>query len=137
TRFSSDDVRGLGLFRGFTPDGGRLLFSRSADKEKLLTLLDLQGGNRRQVRLKGFPGVSYEVPQVSPDGRLIAHCAEERQGSFRLYLHELSGGALLLDHPLPRGAGGEMAFTPDGRRLVTAGRVALVWDLDALLRKLP
>jgi WD40 repeat protein/tetratricopeptide (TPR) repeat protein len=100
----------------FSPEGRRLL---TRDREGEVRLWETDTGRLQTVL--GKPGWR---PRFSPDGRCLFTDTAEGQGQ----LWDTATGQPL-SPPLPHGRWADAAFTPDGRRLLTAGaNDARVWD---------
>ncbi|HEY7156842.1 MAG TPA: hypothetical protein VH575_22935, partial [Gemmataceae bacterium] len=128
----------------FTPDGAGLLLADgryirngiTRDAKLLadaLSLLDLRTGKMRRA----FPASDQAAPDgrrfvhavaCSPDGRTVA--SVENDGSILLF--EIATGLRRLRFTGHRGEVMSLAFTPDGKRLVTASgdSTGLVWDVS-------
>lgn len=114
----------------FSPDGGRLAFFSRRDtegKDDEIYLLEIAGGDIRRVTSK--PGHDF-CPAFSPDGRLLV--AASRDGDERfIAVFGLDG---TLRHRLGRGfdRATHPSWSPDGQRIVFAGRRQDGYDLYAL-----
>jgi WD40 repeat protein len=116
-----------------------------------LAVWELVSGSMR-VRLKSWSntGHDYRQPTVrqevdglrypmalaySPDGRLLAHAAEDH----KVHIWDTWSGKEAVVFDGHRDHVSSVSFSPDGNRLVTAGgdAVALVWDVAAVRAKLP
>ena len=116
-----------------------------------LAIWELASGAMR-VRLTSWAntGHEYRQPQVrqqvdglrypmalsySPDGRLLAHAAEDH----KVHLWDAWSGKEAAIFDGHRDHVSSVGFSPDGKRLVTAGgdAIALVWDVAAVRAKLP
>ncbi len=121
----------------FSPDGKRLAFARGVtggEVSALLTVMELDGG--KVVYTVPERGLNIPCLAYSPDGRSIA----VGRGLFNSY--DLAGDVVIRDaqtgasrgEPIAGNPGGviSLAYSPDGKRLVLAGRdLAQVHDLDA------
>jgi RNA polymerase sigma factor (sigma-70 family) len=110
-----------GVFFGVavSPDGRLAGISQHGT----VVLHELSGG--RQLRTVSLTG----SPVFSPDGRTLAG-GDTRTGTIQLV--EVATGGERLRLTGHRGGVGSVAFSRDGRRLVSAGddTTALVWDLE-------
>lgn len=132
-----------------SPDGKRLLASgwgkaiqtrlpdgrtrHSTAKEHLLELYDLEKG--KYLHRLTLPGETSGPVAFSVDGKTFAAAIDKPNGEIRFW-----ETATAAERPSIRGFNGRvraLAFTPDGRRLISAmeNTTALVWDLKALARK--
>ena len=105
----------------FTPDGARLLSA----EEKFVTVWDLAAG-KPQRTLKGLHPVVCLA--VNPDGKLCVGGAKEGD-TGELVVWDLATG-----HEVKRmGDTGvsAVAFSPDGHRLVAAGRALGIWEVGS------
>jgi RNA polymerase sigma factor (sigma-70 family) len=83
-------------------------------------------------------GRTVEAITVSPDGRLLA--ASEFPASYDVLLYETASGGLIKKLSGHARWATDLAFTPDGRRLISVGQdqTGLVWDVTpAALTGLP
>lgn len=104
----------------FTAGNTRLLTQRA---DRLPELWDAETG--RFVASCGGPGRSCEQYVISPDGSRIAVVIASGDGRHDVSVHETIDGRRLCDVTIPpKHAWGEsiLAFTPDGRRLITCCR---------------
>ncbi len=101
--------------------GGRMLAAVVDDERGIVRILDLEG-NAPPVTLAGHPMV--ERLDLSPDGRWLATGTWKGTG---VKVWDTRGGAPARD--LPVNGSADVAFSPDGRRLVTASALDYtVWD---------
>jgi RNA polymerase sigma factor (sigma-70 family) len=100
-------------------------------------------GGEKAVDLADDADLRFELPAgwsfprqaaVSPDGRLVAQVIGEPKGEDRqvewkrIFVHEVATGKLVAT--VPAGFCGPIAFTPDGRGLITTNPDAITrWDL--------
>lgn len=115
------EVRSL----AFAPDGGRL----AAEDQHTVLIWDAATGERgRRWRLPGgaFPGTTEGPVGFSPDGKEIA-CGTHRTLCF----WDLATGEQKRAYARHRGPVSRVAFTPDGRGLLTGSQdgTAALWDL--------
>jgi WD40 repeat protein len=103
-------------------------------------------GGDKAIALAGDADLRLELPAgwsfprqaaVSPDGRLVAQVIGEPKGQDRqvewkrIFVHEVASGKLVAT--VPAGFCGPIAFTPDGRGLITTNPDAITrWDLTTL-----
>jgi hypothetical protein len=135
----------LGLALAWSPDGRTVATVSPSEQE--LRLWEVAGGQSRrpELRLRFLPrSVAF-----SPDGRLVA------VGGVGFRLFDVWTGKELATRAAHAGPPLFLAFTPDGRFLISAGAdlsvpnpkgpdsvtrgdtTALVWDVAALVKDLP
>jgi tricorn protease len=102
-------AQGTRLLRYPTVSATQIAFSHAGD----IWVVSREGGDAR--RLSSFPGLET-LPQLSPDGKLVAFTAEYG-GNTDVYVVSVEGGEprRLTWHPLPDVSRG---WTPDGKRIV-------------------
>lgn len=101
----------------WSPDGGRFAFAAVSGGSPVLTVLDVEGGDReREIRLPRFGEVFN--PTWSPGGDRIAFAANQG-GLLDLWVVDVSSGDLrrLTDDPF---AELHPDWSPDGRRIAFA-----------------
>jgi WD40 repeat protein len=130
---------GQAHFIAFSPDGKSILTQAMYTRDDSLCLWETASGQLR-LSLKGLRG-SVSAAAFSPDGRLLA--ASGPKGGFHLW--DLTSGKRVGEvrgdpgrvaghlHGPWRRLGGitPLAFSPDGRHLVSSGEdtTALVWEV--------
>ncbi|MFO0956091.1 MAG: hypothetical protein U0800_01345 [Isosphaeraceae bacterium] len=102
-------------------DGATLAASLDDERGRVI-VLDMQG-NRPPIELNGHPRADYIA--VSPDGLTVATGTREGDG---VKLWDARTGEVLAELPVQGAA--DVAFSPDGRRLLTCeGPHYRLWDL--------
>jgi WD40 repeat protein len=108
---------------GFSPDGKLL----AANNGRVLTVWDVATGTRRPGFDVGYGG---RVPAFAfaPDGKTLAVTWD---GDWRIEFYAVATGKRLARLEDKDWTGNTVAYSPDGKLLVTAGdsKVARVWDL--------
>jgi WD40 repeat protein len=128
----------------FSPDGQTLAMSdaepeplQGESPRQIVRLLDLKTGQIRHALPEKPTRHGWYALAVSPDGRLLAGGAH---ADPRIHLWDLDNGRPLAPvegHQGPQGSVNTLAFSPDGKRLLSCGSdgCALVWDVAALLAR--
>jgi WD40 repeat protein len=120
----------------FTPDGKQLV---SAGEDKVIRVWDLQA-NKTVRFLRGQVGAGSEgkvlATALSPDGSLLAaggwmKVPNESDHAIRLY--EFTTGRLAALLKVHTGAVLGLAFSPDGKQLVSGSSdsTAAIWDIES------
>jgi Tol biopolymer transport system component len=82
-----------------SPDGSTLAIartgSRSEGAEIHIRFLSLSGRSDREIRVKGWPELSWNRPYWSPDGKGLYYSSRSPQGHTLLYV-DLPGNAKVL-----------------------------------------
>jgi WD40 repeat protein len=112
----------------FTPDGRRLI---SAGRDRVVNVWDLGEADRSDLvprwTLSEFSTSPWCIA-LSPDGTRLAAGGPTADGNVRVY--DLATGRLLLPPLMGDHRVISVAFSPDGRRLASAGhdRIIRLWD---------
>ena len=123
----------------FTPDGTQLV---SASDDKVIRVWDLASGKTvRTIRGESAPGDAGKIyaMALSPDGKWLAaggwlrHPTEQSKERHAIRLYDFASGrlvALLKGH---ENVVSGLAFSPDGRHLISGSfdKTAILWDVDA------
>ena len=132
-----------GDFGAFTPDGQRILYTRSTGRNRQFPRFDTEQiersavavigvdgtGRRELLRVSGFRGDLFS-PQMSPDGRrsvferMTSPIARPRQGRAVYVMNADGTGARRLT-PWRLNAGDGPDWSPDGSRILFRSRVAV------------
>ncbi len=109
----------------FTPDGTTMI---SGMDDNTIRLWDMGSGDRSRSR--AIPVFSAGPMALSGDGRTLAVCSGGKEAS-RITFWNIAGRQVkLLPISLPpEGLVQSMAFSPDGRRLVTGAGAPVLWDV--------
>jgi Tol biopolymer transport system component len=114
-RVTDDAARDRSPF--FTPDGRSLLFYSNRDATWAAWMIDLDGGNLRQI-VRAAAGVIY--PVISPKGDAVVFGGDGGRGSFLFGLD--TGGAAPTELPGMNASDQHRlvatAWSPDGSRIV-------------------
>jgi WD40 repeat protein len=133
----NDDVCVAALH--FTPDGARLVIGVASH----VVLWDLKS-NREQRRFPAGAPMDRPAVAVSPDGRLLAVGGDKNSARATiiatagyLALYELESGEEVARLDSPHGAIRALAFSPDGKLLLTGGSdtTALLWNVELLIHQ--
>lgn len=111
--------KGMVLSLAFSPDG-RTLFSFAEDRiVRLWNVADGKLTERDQIKTEG----TLRTLAVAPDGKTLA------LGTVNgVEFWDLSDGKPRWRAPAEGGDTVSVAYSPDGQRLVSAGRDLIVWD---------
>jgi WD40 repeat protein len=127
------DVGGSGAYLAFSPDGKVLAASSQQDGQ--ICLLDMASGEEF-ARLDGPKGL--KAVAFSPDGKILAtgiETSKKRGRDLGIRLWDVAAQRDLCRVKAHRSGICALAFSPDGRRLLSASAdaTALVWDVAALI----
>jgi eukaryotic-like serine/threonine-protein kinase len=109
---------GEGATMGFSADG-RWILSRPPQPPETFVLLPAGPGQPRSVEHRGITTVDY-AGRLLPDGKRFVFLGRPGNGSFRVYVQDLEGGAARAISPegiVPS----RMAVSPDGKFVATVG----------------
>lgn len=100
----------------WSPDGGRIAFTRQRGPEREVFVLDLRTG--ATISVSASPNSDDFSPSWHPDGTRLAFTSD-RDGDLDVYSVRADGGALvnLTDHP---GPDRDPVWSPDGDRIAFA-----------------
>jgi WD40 repeat protein len=118
---------------GFSPDGRQLVHVDPFRSHLYIHELRRKG-QLRKVPLRGAKQGNGSPPRFSPGGLWLARVGVTPTGDPFAQLFEVASGQLVLEIPDLRGGAYDVAFSPDGSRLVTDGWIPLVWDLPELAK---
>ncbi len=121
----------------FSPDGKRIV---SGDDNGEVNVWDVDSG-KEVMKLEGPKSWTFS-PAFSPDGKRIVSGGYDRDtGSITIKLWDALSGAELITIAQGGQAPGEfgesetapysLAFSPDGKRIVSGGKVTKVWDVNS------
>lgn len=132
-----NDLGPGGAAVAFSPDGGRICFSRWCEKGRPadVDLYDLTGGRETVSLASRNPGREVRTIAWSPDGEMVAVGGDDRL----TYLRRAETGELIRAFAGHNDSVVSAAFSPDGLRLVTTALddEARVWDVDRQIRTNP
>src|SRR6516162_5297604 len=114
------------------PDGKSAIADQCVEGICSLVRVDLATGAIATF-VAGAPGLVYERPRVSPDGRTVAASRQTREG-WRVALIEVATGASRVAGPDDGAARYDAAWRTDGRHLVLvseAGGIPNIEEIDA------
>ncbi len=115
----------------YSPAAGALVAVQVDGPRERLVLLRLEGGRARPARtLLAEPGVRYDTPRWSPDGRSVAFSRKTEHGHARLAVLAVDTGRVRLVTPEGTRAGFP-AWSPDGAELAFSWDRSGVFDLYA------
>jgi eukaryotic-like serine/threonine-protein kinase len=124
-------VAGPGVNVAFSPDGQRLA---TGGEENTIKIWDVETGREIDKPLRGHSGEVYTLA-FSPDedGRWIASAGEDSA----VKIWDSHTGRLVRTFRGHTGLVSSLAFTPDGRRLVSGSRdnTVKVWDMTPILQQ--
>jgi len=101
-----------------SPDGRSAVAVRNRDGLSQIVRVDLQSAAVTPLT-QATVDVVYDRPRISPDGRRVAY-ARHREGSWRLEVQGIEGGAAAGIEPPPGGTVSSAAWSADGRTLYGA-----------------
>jgi TolB protein len=104
TRHSEQDIRPV-----WSPDGTRLLFYSTRNRQPGIYRMNADGGDVRLLR--SMPGSGETYPAWSPDGQRILFASAQR-GSAGIYIMDADGNGL---RRLTNQRAALLAWSPDGR----------------------
>jgi WD40 repeat protein len=125
-----------GLIQALTPrDGGKVLVALFSG---WTLVLEVATGLERITSLADCPREDTSPYALSADGRLAAAFHQPSRGPRRILLWDADTGRSLATFAGPPGSAWAMAFTPDGKELVTGGETIELFDLGSrrLVRQL-
>jgi Tol biopolymer transport system component len=107
-------------------DSRWVVYRISTEKNKSLWKVSIDGGDALQLRDK-----NSIRPAISPDGRLIAYCYDEKPNSYKIAIIPFEGGPPIRVFDLPPDANTvTLRWAPDGRALtyvVRTNGIANIW----------
>jgi WD40 repeat protein len=119
----------------YSPDG--TIVAATSRRDGLIFLIEVASG-RELTRLDG-PASRSKALAFSPDGKILATGVDISQGfppdrELAIRLWDVAARKELSRVKAHRAEIGALAFSPDGRRLLSASwdATALVWDVAAL-----
>jgi hypothetical protein len=125
---ATDKIRGE---LSFPPNGRQLIHVEPVFYQ--LRIHELwRKGQHQTLPLRGAKEGHRCSPRLSPGGLWLAWFTWTGEPFVQLF--EAASGQMVLEIPDLRSRIYEVAFTPDGKRLVTAGPAPLVWDLLELAK---
>jgi RNA polymerase sigma factor (sigma-70 family) len=131
----NDDFRTLGAKLVYSPDG--TIVAATSRRDGVIYLIEVASG-RELTRLDG-PASRFKALAFSPDGKILATGVDISQGfppdrELAIRLWDVAARKELSRVRAHRAEIGALAFSPDGRRLLSASwdATALVWDVAAL-----
>jgi Tol biopolymer transport system component/DNA-binding winged helix-turn-helix (wHTH) protein len=102
----------------WSPDGTRLAFARSSERDGGIFLIPATGGAERKLASASFAQESLMQPAWSPDGKTLAYAAIDDSGSQTIRLLSLGEpGSGPLTHAPPCWHAGAPAWSHDGTTL--------------------
>lgn len=108
----------------FSADGGRLAFVGLLGNQPVAVKVWEVAPGRELLSLRGAVPQPSEVMVAvafSPDGERVAWTYGGVEGAAEVKVHEVAGGRLLLTLRGHAGCVEQVAFSPDGRRIVSTG----------------